>query len=59
VYKTQPQLAEEIIRELLAFGWKFPRVLAENLDGESGNVIGVLESLKLHLIVAIRSHHGV
>lgn len=29
------------------------------MSGESGNVIGVLESLKLHFIVAIRSNHGV
>lgn len=28
VYKTKPQLAEEIIRELLAFGFKFHLVLA-------------------------------
>lgn len=59
VYKTKPQLAEEIIRELLAFGFKFHLVLADSLYGESGNVIGVLESLKLHFIVAIRSNHGV
>jgi len=57
--KTQPQLAEEILRELLAFGFKFPRVLADSLYGESGNVIGVLKELKLNFLVAIRSHHGV
>jgi len=28
LYKTKPQLAEEIIRELLAFGFKFKLVLA-------------------------------
>jgi SRSO17 transposase len=28
IYKTKPQLAEEIIRELLAFGFKFQLVLA-------------------------------
>lgn len=59
VYKTKPQLAEEIIRELLAFGFKFKLVLADSLYGESGNVIGVLKELKLNFIVAIRSNHGV
>jgi SRSO17 transposase len=59
VYKTKPQLAEAIIRELLAFGFKFQLVLADSLYGESGNVIGVLEELKLNFIVAIRSNHGV
>jgi SRSO17 transposase len=29
------------------------------LDGESGNVIEVLQELKLKFIVAIRSNHGV
>lgn len=59
IYKTKPQLAEEIIRELLAFGFKFKLVLADSLYGESGNVIGVLKELKLNFIVAIRSNHGV
>lgn len=59
VYKTKPQLAEEIIRELLSFGFKFHLVLADSLYGESGNVIGVLEKHQLNFIVAIRSNHGV
>ena len=59
VYKTKPQLAEKIVRELLAFGFKFKLVLADSLYGESGNVIGVLKELKLNFIVAIRSNHGV
>lgn len=59
IYKTKPQLAEEMIRELLAFGLKFQRVLADSLYGESGNVIGVSLKLQLHFIVAIRSNHGV
>jgi len=36
VDKTQPQLAEEVIRELLRFGFRFPLVLADSLYGESG-----------------------
>lgn len=59
IYKTKPQLAEEIIRELLALGFRFKLVLADSLYGESSNVIRVLEELKLNFIVAIRSNHGV
>lgn len=58
-YKTKPQLAEEIIRELKTWGFKIELVLADSLYGEAGNVIGVLSELKLHFIVAIRSNHGV
>ena len=58
-YKTKPQLAEEIIRELKDWGFKIELVLADSLYGEAGNVIGVLTELKLHFIVAIRSNHGV
>lgn len=58
-YKTKPQLAEEIIRELQTFGFNIELVLADSLYGESGNVIRALSELKLHFIVAIRSNHGV
>lgn len=58
-YKTKPQLAEEIIREVQAFGFNIKLVLADSLYGESGNVVGVLDELKLSFIVAIRSNHGV
>lgn len=59
VYKTKPQLAEEIIREIQALGFKIKLVLADSLYGESGNIIGVMEELSLSFIVAIRSKHGV
>jgi SRSO17 transposase len=58
-YKTKPQLAVEIIRELQAWGFDIELVLADSLYGESGDVIGVLSELKLPFIVAIRSNHGV
>jgi SRSO17 transposase len=58
-YKTKPQLAVEIIRELQEWGLKIKLVLADSLYGESGDVIRVLEQLKLEFIVAIRSNHGV
>lgn len=58
-YKSKPQLAVEIIREIQAMGFVIERVLADNLYGESGDVTGVLHQLKLPYIVAIRSNHGV
>lgn len=58
-YKTKPQLAVEILRELQAFEFNIELVLADSMYGESGDVIGVLSELKLPFIVAIRSNHPV
>lgn len=58
-YKTKPQLASEIIRELQALGFNIKLVLADSLYGESGNVIRVWEENSDTFIVAIRSNHGV
>lgn len=58
-YKSKPQIAIEIIREIQAMGFVIERVLADSLYGESGDVIGELHQLKLPYIVAIRSNHGV
>ena len=59
VYKTKPELAIEIIQQLQAWNFQIELVLADSLYGESGDVISVLEGLKLPFIVAIRSNHGV
>jgi SRSO17 transposase len=59
VYKTKPQLAIEIIEELLALGFRFSVVLADSLYGESGAFISALHRLRLQYVVAIRSNHGV
>ena len=59
VYKTKPELAVEILRELQAWNFQIELVLADSLYGESENVISVLEQLNLPFIVAIRSNHGV
>jgi SRSO17 transposase len=59
-YKTQPEIAAELIRELQGMGLKFELVLADSLYGESdGNFISVLKQLQLSFVVAIRSNHGV
>lgn len=52
-YKTKPQLAQEILRELQAFEFNIELVLANSMYGESGDVIGVFSELKLPFIVAI------
>lgn len=59
VYKTKPQLAIEIVEELLAAGFRFSVVLADSLYGESGPFISALHRLGLQYVVALRSNHGV
>jgi SRSO17 transposase len=59
VYKTKPELAVELIREIQALGLVIDRVLADSVYGESGNFIEGLGQLKRPYIVAIRSNHGV
>jgi SRSO17 transposase len=58
VYKTKPQLAQEIIQELQAFGFNFELVLADSLYGKCHPFIRVLEQFELKFILAIRSNHG-
>jgi hypothetical protein len=59
VAKTKPQLAIELIEELLAVGFRFRVVLADSLYGESGPFIAALHRLHLQYVVALRSNHGV
>ena len=59
IYKTKPQIAIEIIKELKQIGFNFKIVLADSLYGESGDFIEVLNHHKLNFIVAIRSKHSV
>ena len=59
IAKSKPQLAIEIIEELLALGFRFSVVLADSLYGESGEFIAALHRHHLQYVVAIRSNHGV
>jgi hypothetical protein len=59
VSQTKPQLAVEIVEELVARGFPFSVVLADSLSGESPEFIGALHRLKLQEVVAIRSNHAV
>ena len=57
-YKTKPQIAGQMIRELKKLGFKFNLFLADSLYGESGeNFLKVLDELELNYLVAIRSNH--
>jgi SRSO17 transposase len=59
-YKTKPEIAAEIIRELKKIGFKFELVLADSLYGESNsNFVSILDEFELNYVVAIRSNHGV
>jgi len=60
VYRSKPEIAAQMIRELEALGFRFKLVLADSLYGESGsNFLNVLYELKLNFAVAIRSNHAV
>jgi SRSO17 transposase len=59
-YRSKPQIAAQMLRELKNKGFKFSQVLADSLYGESSsNFIDCLEELELEYVVAIRSNHGV
>lgn len=59
-YRSKPEIAVEMIRQLQAMGFRFKLVLADSLYGESGSsFIDALYQLKLDFAVAIRSNHAV
>jgi len=60
IYRSKPEIAAQMIRDLKARGFEFSLVLADSLYGESeSNFLDCLEELKLEYVVAIRSNHGV
>jgi SRSO17 transposase len=59
-YQSKPQIAARLVEQLVSQGLKIRYVLADSLYGESvTNLLRVLEKMKLHFMVAIRSNHGV
>jgi SRSO17 transposase len=58
-YRSKPDLAIEMIRELQACGFHFNVVLADRLYGESGPFIEALLEMKLPFVLALRDNHGV
>jgi SRSO17 transposase len=59
VFQTKPQLALELIEQLLAVGLSVEVVLADTVYGESGAFVSALEQRRRRYVVAIRSSHGV
>ena len=60
IYRSKPEIAAEMMRNLQAMGLSFKLVLADSLYGESScGFIDVLYELKLDFVVAIRSNHAV
>ncbi len=59
-YRSKPEIAAQMIREIKQMGFEIELVLADSLYGESeSNFLGCLEELKLNFVVAIRRNHGV
>lgn len=56
-YKTKPAPAVEIIKETLAWDFRFDVVLADCLYGGSTDFLEVLERLHLIYVIIIRSNH--
>jgi len=56
-YKTKTELATEIITELIAFGFRIERVLADSLHGESSKFIETLTQYNLTFIIVISRNH--
>lgn len=59
LYQTKPTIAIDLVRRLVAEGFRIKLVLADALYGESGPFLSALEQLKLPYVVAIRENHGV
>ena len=59
VFRTKPELALDLIQQLLALGLQFEVVLADTVYGESHAFVSALDHLGLQFVVAIRSTHGV
>ncbi len=58
-YKSKPEIAAGIVRDLPEKGFKIKRVLADSEYGESeGNFLSVFEELGREYAVAIRSNHS-
>jgi SRSO17 transposase len=59
-YRSKPQIASQMIREIKAMGFEIDCVLADSLYEESTSTfIRCLQGLNLQVAVAIRSNHSV
>ena len=59
-YRSKPEIAAQMVREIKRIGFEIDLVLADSLYGESeSKFLGCLEELKINFAVAIRRNHGV
>lgn len=59
-FRTKPQIAAQMVWELVTLGFQIDLVLADRFYGESDYpFLSVLRRLKLPYVVAIRDNHGV
>ncbi|WP_179139839.1 transposase, partial [Brachyspira hyodysenteriae] len=56
-YKTKPELAAEIIEELIKKGFYFDLVLADSLYGSSPTFLAVLDKYHRNYLLAIRRNN--
>jgi len=60
VYRTKPEIASQLVEEIVKHGFNIDCILSDSLYGESSSkFLRKLEELKLEYMVAIRSNHGV
>jgi len=58
-YRSKPEIAAQMVREIKQMGFEIELVLADSLYGESESNFGMPGELKLNFVVAIRRNHGV
>ncbi len=59
-YRSKPEIAAQMLRDIKQMGFEIELVLADSLYGESeSKFLGCLSELKLDFVVSIRSNHGV
>ncbi len=58
-YKTKIEIASQIIKELVEFGFNIELVLADSLYGEASSFITTLNKYEIPWVLAIRNNHGV
>jgi SRSO17 transposase len=60
IYQSKPQIAANLVTELVKRGFNIRHVLADSLYRESPTaLLSILEKLSLQFMVSIRSNHGV
>lgn len=56
-YRTKPELAAEMMQEILHAGFRVELVLADTIYGESNDFVAAMNNLELNFILATRRNH--